>query len=607
MFGSIFIDNKDAEQSLSKTEEKTEGLGAKLLKGAGTAAKWGAAIGGAAIAGGAALMGMAKNAAANTDRIDKMSQKIGISRKGFQEWDFILSQSGTSIEKMQVGMKTMVQRMDEAASGTGKGAEAFDTLNISVTDLEGNLRSQEDVFEETVKKLQEMPEGAEKSQLAFELFGKAGLELMPLLNSTGGTVDELKQKAEELGIVLSDEAVDAGVVFTDTMDQLERSFGAVVTQVGVHVMPIIQQLLDWVIANMPTIQAVMETVFGAIQTFVQAAADVFTTYLLPAFQAVVSWVQENWPRIREVIGDVMGKVSEVIQSVVATVQDIWAKWGEQVMEVVTTAWEYIKDFVEASIKIVQGIIQTVTSLIKGDWEGAWEGIKGILSGVWDKITLVVEVGLDLIQTLIDTVFGAISKVASEIWEGIETKIASVVEGIQKTVGDVFDSLKNTVTTIWDGIQKAIEDPIGAARDFVSRAIERMKGFFDFTWELPKIKLPHFSISGKFSLNPPQIPKFNISWYKDGGIFTQPTLFNTPFGMKGVGEAGPEAVLPIEKLPDLLGFDKFDHMIELLKILVKKESNIYLDGDTLVGELIDDVDKRLADKQVRSSLAYGGAL
>ena len=85
MFGSIFIDNKDAEQSLSKTEEKTEGLGAKLLKGAGTAAKWGAAIGGAAIAGGAALMGMAKNAAANTDRIDKMSQKIGISGKAFGE------------------------------------------------------------------------------------------------------------------------------------------------------------------------------------------------------------------------------------------------------------------------------------------------------------------------------------------------------------------------------------------------------------------------------------------------------------------------------------------------------------------------------------------
>ena len=607
MFGSIFIDNKDAEQSLSKTEERAEGLGAKFLKGVSTAAKWGAAIGAAAIAGGAALMGMAKNAAANTDRIDKMSQKIGISRQGFQEWDFILSQSGTSIEKMQVGMKTMVQRMDEAVSGTGKGADAFAALGVSATDLEGNLRSQEEVFEDIVRKMQDMPEGAEKSQLAFDLFGKAGLELMPLLNSTGGSVEELKEKAHELGIVLSDEAVDAGVVFTDTVDQLERSFGAVVTQVGVHVMPIIQELLEWVIANMPTIQLVVETVFNAIKTFVTAAVDVFRNYLMPAFQAVVDWVQKNWPTIQAVIKTVMDTVKGIIESVTRTIQQIWDKWGETIMKVASDVWDKIKTVVETAIKIVQSVIKTVTSLIKGDWEGAWEGIKGILSGVWEQIKNIVDIGLDFIKGIIDTVFNAIKSLASNIWDGIKSKISDVVDGIKDKVQGVFERLKGTVETIWNGIKKAIEDPIGAARDFVKRAIDRMKGFFNFTWSLPKIKLPHFSISGKFSVNPPQIPKFSVSWYKDGGIFTQPTLFNTPYGMKGVGEAGAEAVLPIEKLPDLLGFDKFDIMIELLKILVKKESNIYLDGDTLVGELIDDVDKRLADKQVRSSLAYGGAL
>lgn len=219
--GSIFIDSDKADKSLQKTDSKVVALGKKFLSGAGTVAKWGAAIGGAAIAGGAALFGMANKSAAVADRVDKLSQKIGISRKGFQEWDFILSQSGTSIEKMQVGMKTMVQRMDESVQGTGKGAEAFKQLGVSATDLNGNLKSQEQVFEEVVTKMQELPEGAEKSQLAFDMFGKAGLELMPLLNSTGGSVEELKQKAEELGLVMSDEAINAGVVFTDSMDQVK--------------------------------------------------------------------------------------------------------------------------------------------------------------------------------------------------------------------------------------------------------------------------------------------------------------------------------------------------------------------------------------------------
>ena len=87
--GSIFIDSDKANDSLQKTDSKVGALGKKFLSGVGTVAKWGAATVGAAVAGGAALLGMANNSAATTDRIDKLSQKIGISRKGFQEWVII--------------------------------------------------------------------------------------------------------------------------------------------------------------------------------------------------------------------------------------------------------------------------------------------------------------------------------------------------------------------------------------------------------------------------------------------------------------------------------------------------------------------------------------
>jgi hypothetical protein len=111
----------------------------------------------------------------------------------------------------------------------------------------------------------------------------------------------------------------------------------------------------------------------------------------------------------------------------------------------------------------------------------------------------------------------------------------------------LNAAKSTVTSIFDSIKSGIQSKINAARDGVKSAIDKIKSFFNFTWSLPKIKLPHFSISGSFSLNPPRVPSFSISWYKLGGVFDNPTLF--PYGngrIGGLGEAGAEAVVPLEK-------------------------------------------------------------
>jgi hypothetical protein len=104
-----------------------------------------------------------------------------------------------------------------------------------------------------------------------------------------------------------------------------------------------------------------------------------------------------------------------------------------------------------------------------------------------------------------------------------------------TLKGVLDKISSKFTEIWEG-----------AKTIVSNAIEKIKGFFNFSWSLPKIKLPHFSISGSFSLNPPSIPHFSVSWYQHGGVFDFPTLF--PYGGKigGLGENGAEAIVPLEK-------------------------------------------------------------
>ena len=156
----------------------------------------------------------------------------------------------------------------------------------------------------------------------------------------------------------------------------------------------------------------------------------------------------------------------------------------------------------------------------------------------------------------------ISSNTTQSWNNIKESIGNSMNNAKSTAGTIasniasglsstWNNLKSTTTSSWNAIKEGIARPIEAARRAVQSGISKIRSYFNFSWSLPRLKLPHFSVSGKFSLNPPSVPRFGISWYKKGAIFNKPTLFNTPYGMKGVGEAGAEAVLPIEKLSGIM--------------------------------------------------------
>lgn len=477
--GSIIVDSDKANKGLEDTEKKAGGLADKLKSGAGKAIAFGGALGAGAIAGAGALFGMAKNTADATDRIDKLSQKIGISRTGFQELEYVLSQNGTDIEKLQVGLKTMTQRMGEATEGTGKGAEAFAKLGISATDSTGAMKSQEQMFEESAKALMLLPEGAEKSQMAFDMFGKAGLELMPMLNGTAEGFDELKQGAHDMGLVLSDDTVASGAQFTDTMDNIQRSMGAVMSKVGAEVMPIIQNALDWVLDHMPEIQQVVGTVFDAIGKFVKVASDVFNDYLMPVIMFVVDWIVDNWDTISETVGGVFNSVVEILEGFISIFQSLWDTWGDTILLYLEVVWTNIKNATKLAFDFIKDLLDVFAKLFKGDWSGLWEAIKTLLSNLWNNMTTLIGDNIKNILVVITNIGNKIKTFWSTTWENIKAKLANMwndmVNNVKTKASEVWQSVKDMARDMVEALKNLPRDALQAGKDFVSGLIKGITG------------------------------------------------------------------------------------------------------------------------------------
>ena len=198
-----------------------------------------------------------------------------------------------------------------------------------------------------------------------------------------------------------------------------------------------------------------------------------------------------------------------------------------------------------------------------------------------------------------------------LWEKIKDSSGKAINWVKGKFND-FKSAFNTVKTVFGNIQKTVSDKMNSARDKVRDAISKIKGFFDFKWSLPKLKMPSFSLKGKFSLDPPSVPKIGIKWNRTGAIFDEPTIFNTRLGLQGVGDGGePEAVSPISVLQGYVSsavraetsnlakvfIDQNRLLMELLQRIMPRD--VYLDGNTLVGTLTPAIDAQLAERLVHA--------
>lgn len=380
--------------------------------------------------------------------------------------------------------------------------------------------------------------------------------------------------------------------------------------------------------------------FSDIAETIKAIWNGLCAVLAPIFEGAFN-------AIANVLQTVLGVITGILDVFIGLFTGNWEQVWTGVKEIFSSIWEGIKGAFQNAIDTILGIADAVLgwfgtswndvwSSVKAFFEGIWNGIASFFSGIWNGIQNTVTTVLNAIKSVITTVWNAIKttittvlngikttvtsvwnaikstvtsvldgikSTVSSVWNGIKSTISSVVEGIKSTVSSAFNAVKSTATSVWNSIKSAIETPINAARDAVKGAIDKIKSFFNFSWSLPKLKLPHLSITGSFSIAPPSVPHFSISWYKKGGIMTSPTLFgiNGSSLMAG-GEAGPEAILPLKGFYDQLSalLDQklnTSGMEKYLAIIADNSSKgIYLEDGTLVGHLLPAIDSGLGKAQ-----------
>lgn len=300
----ITADSDDFDKKISKTKSTMATVGKVAV---------GAAVGVAAI--GTAAFAAANKVAESTDRIDKMSQQLGMSREGFQKWEFVLSQSGVSIDNMSTGMKTLVQKMQASTTAGSASQATFKKLGVNVKNANGEFKDQEQVFNEVVVALQGMEDGVDKAAISQELFGRSGQELLPLLNATAESTEELMNKAEDLGLVLSDETVDAGVKFTDSMDQIKRTMGTVGTEIAADLLPTFQKMADWTVENLPMIKDKFADGFDKAKEVLGPVVDTIRDDMLPALGDLWDFVEPNLPAIGEAFANGLSGTIDIVQGV----------------------------------------------------------------------------------------------------------------------------------------------------------------------------------------------------------------------------------------------------------------------------------------------------
>lgn len=466
---------------------------------------------------------------ANTKANKEWNNAVKACTTAEDYFNLALQQCNSEAEREKLIRKTLTSAYDEASSKYEKNASDIIAQNEAQAKLQESLAKVGEALRPIVTLFTNF--GSEALEIVIPYLKDLADTIFPnlqdVLDDVGGKIDVVKEKI--LGLKVGFESA------TDWAKQHETALTLVGIAVGTLTTALIAYNVAQTIAKAGGIANIASLAINAVGYYALATAEAVATTATSVFGAVMAFVTSPITLVIVAIG-------ALIAIIVLCVKN----------------WDKIKATVSNVAKIVKEKVVTMVNAVKEKFNA----MKSAIGTVIDNIKSTVSSKFNAVKNTITTIITAIKSVVSTIFGEIKSTISTIINNIKNTISKVMDSAKNTVKNV----------------------IDKIKGFFKFKWSLPKLKMPKISISGKFSINPPSVPKFSISWHKLGGVFDNPTLFNYGNSLHGLGEDGAEAIVPLEKNTQWL-----DKIAEKLS---EKQGNtpiiLQVDGKTFAQISVDSI-------------------
>ncbi|MBR5015618.1 MAG: hypothetical protein IKX52_02240, partial [Clostridia bacterium] len=512
-----------------------------------------------------ALGGLAYKAVEAADDINTLAQQTGFTTEEIQQMQYAADLVDVSFDDMAAALKKLKPKISE-------DNEALAALGVTVTNADETLRDANDAFFDAVEALSKIDNETERDQAAMELFGKSADELAGVIDDGGAALKEYGKQAKDLGLIMDGETLDALNDVNDTLDQLKANtkgslakLGSTLAKTLTPALNKVTKLIDKVTDKLSKLTPQQTETILKILGVVAAIAPVLTIggKLIKMVGSLVSV-------IGTVVGVLGGPLTIAIAAVVAAGVLLWKNWDKvkeaagKVKDTVVKAWNNIKTSVTKAANDVKTSVSNAWNNIKTATSTAWDGVKSVLQSKWNSIKSAYENAGGGLKGAASATMTAIKEYYKTGWDAINTLTGGKLNTIKDKVVGVFNTMKTAVSTAIENLKATVSSKFESLRSSISSIVDKIKSAFSFNWSMPRIKLPHvtvtytdatWAIAKWFGID--KIPHLSISWYKKAYdnpvMFNSPTVLATPSGYKGFGDGhGAEIVLGLEKLRELVG-------------------------------------------------------
>lgn len=450
LIAKITLDNKEFQKGIKDSEASGKTFGQKIAGGAKVAGKALVAMGSAVMVAGAALAKLTLGSIKTTDEIGKESQKLNMSTDAYQKWALAMKMSGTDISVLTMGMKTFTSVLDGAATGQAEQILLMNRLGMSYSDFEG--LSVEETFKKAIEALQGMEEGAEKTQLAVDLFGRSGQELLPLLNDEVGSIDELFQQFEDLGLIIDNETVKAGESLDDQITLLTEKVKMLGTSIGVELMPWVSRLVEG---------------FMGLATGAEDAGAMLQSVITDALNGII----EALPQIVDVA---LSIIPLLVDTIFATLPKLVDAAFEIIYALADFLIAYLPDLIPAAIQLVITLIMGILDNIGKMQDVAIDLVVAVIEGIITALPELIKAAPQIVLAIINGMVTALPKLFTDInWASLgKGFIDGIISGVKQAIPNLINSVTSAANDAWQAVKNffGIASPSKLMRDSVGKMI-----------------------------------------------------------------------------------------------------------------------------------------